>query len=150
MAPATKNRGVSEQLDVINISPKVGDQVYSKFINREWYWGVVEKKFWKYGDWCFSIQYDDGDYLEELKTKDGIATVAQFNNDPMFAKRRASAPPPPSSSSSSYDKEFVDEEFSMEGNKKRYSKVKDVQSSTLSTSDMPHLRCFKHDSKNIQ
>ena len=42
---------------------------------------------WK-GEWCFSIKYHDGDYIEEFKTEYGIATVVQYNYNEEYTHPR--------------------------------------------------------------
>ena len=39
----------------VHVPPEVGERVYSKYTNGQWYWGTVINRFRKYGQWCFSV-----------------------------------------------------------------------------------------------
>eukprot|EP00980_Cylindrotheca_fusiformis_P027898 scaffold22565_cov97-Cylindrotheca_fusiformis.AAC.7 len=60
--------------------PQVGDRVYSRFHNGDWYWGKVTNKFVKKRKLLYSIQYDDGDFIEEFDPTWGLATERHYKS----------------------------------------------------------------------
>lgn len=39
------------------LQPNLGDRVFCKYSNGEWYWGVVKNKFWKRNYLYYSVSY---------------------------------------------------------------------------------------------
>ena len=37
----------TKPVDVTKIPPKVGERVYTRYTNGEWYWGKITKEIWK-------------------------------------------------------------------------------------------------------
>ncbi|CAJ1938062.1 unnamed protein product [Cylindrotheca closterium] len=74
------NNNKRTNANIEQLQPEIGDRVYARFRNEEWYWGEVMDKFHKNDDHLYySILYDDGDYVEEHNAEDGIATEEQYH-----------------------------------------------------------------------
>ena len=49
--------GIQTAQPLVVVQPEVGDRVYARYENGEWYWGVATKKFWKNDFLYYSVSY---------------------------------------------------------------------------------------------